>query len=354
MPSPVEVLGTILGDVLWPVAYTLIGVFIGLLLQEAVKTERKRMQTIFRPLLRETRQVSQAESTEPLVEIRNDVGEYESILLECDSHELVQLNQSLNDAIITYIDRIANLSRYQQPHVPLAEVFVEVGYDDHLAESLPDTMITNGNHGIDPTNRPDFPGPALLVGAYTTGSGDSDYFESGYVPAVQTERRYPLFAFLLENFNSIQSAENPDDIRKICVESDEIDIHYMDANHAGWAVELWNALDHPFEPSQSIHERLGTQTTDGEDPTPLVTGENFISVARGCDMATKMLYETEKQDVIEAAEVLHNQLLHRLSLSLLNPERLLLAIRSTSVTRLPENPDDARWAALDSESGGKA
>lgn len=127
MPSVVDSLVAILMGGLWPVGYTLIGVVAGLYLDELIKSERDRTQKIFRPLIQETWKVKQGVQTEPIQELREEGSEYESVLLEIDSMDLIKLDLDLFEAIKGYINRIQNLGRVHQKHVPLAEVFVTAG-----------------------------------------------------------------------------------------------------------------------------------------------------------------------------------------------------------------------------------
>jgi hypothetical protein len=332
MLSPVtEILGPVLTEGIWPVIYTLVGVFVGLYFDELVDTERKRTQTIFRPLLNETSQIKRANWDTPLPEIRTESGDLESVLQDVERLEILQLNTALTEAILKYLEAITNLARVHQPHVPVAKVLDGVGYGDHVVARLPPGMVASGNEGVDPTDRPAFPGPELIVGSYTTGSGRSDYFDDGYRASVQTHRRYPLFAFLLEHFEAIRTATSPDAYREICEQSPEIDVQYMDTNFEGWEEGLWDALHSPFEPPESAYEQLdfSIDTASNGESSMLVAGETFADVLRGSEMATRFITFQARQDVIDAATEINAQLVSRLGKRLIDPRRWYIAATSS-------------------------
>jgi hypothetical protein len=335
MTGWLQLLWTFFETYLWPLGYTAIGIFLGVYLNNLIEAERSLSASILRPLLSESQNVARQSPTQPLASLLSEEGVLESTTSEFEPIELLQLDPELLEIVISYMNAIEQLKRLHRPHIPVAEILAQVGYTEYLLERLPSEIVVEGDRGIDPTPRPDFPGPGLFVGDYTMQGGESAYFSQGYVAPVTAVRRYPILAFLLENFSQLQAAEGVGDLREVCRRSSEIDVELLDQRAPEWDSDLWGALTTQFEPRDTVTSQLDISTDEVDEPSQIVTSGSFFEVVRNCEMAVRLMQQNARSEVIDRAADLSTMTAHRLSMRVYDPRRLRLANRTSMSEEVP-------------------
>lgn len=326
-----------LTDILWPVVYTIVGVFIGAQLSALVESERQREAQVLKPILSEVTEVSSLDALSTLTPIRTASGGFGSAIESIDYVELLGLNPLMYDGVMEYLDALSRYESYHVPHRPIADILFKADYDQFLLTHLDDSLVLTDSTGVDPTERPKFPGPAMNVGSYTTSSGESSYFDEGHRVPVRGARRYSLFAFLLENFELIQKSKSASGLREICNQHPEINVQHLDEISETWAADLWDALTTQWRSDLKHTDILSGDMGD----QAVVEGQNFTELVNDAELILKLQRHEARGEVIKTATELRDRLLFRLGLAIYDPRRLALgALTATANQRLPEGVVD--------------
>lgn len=321
-----------IASTLWPLIYTAAGVGLGVYLNGLIEIEREREKNLLKPLLREVSEVSRQEQPAVLAPLINEQGEIESVLHDIPMTEIYDVEPTLFEYIHQYLGALGRLQQLGLRHIPIAEALVDAGYETIFEEELDSDLLITDSEGVDPTGRPQFPGPSLRVGEHTVEMSQSDYFETGPAAPVRTAKKFPLFALLLENLSALRTAERPSDLRVIVQSVDGVQVDKLDGISEGWEEQLWTALQRPWHTE-------GPDTEEGVIPPSeyprLVDGENFIEVVGTAEQVVQGRRNNAKGELLAVSSDLQSYLVNRTTMFRFHPDRLRFVLGSKS-EGLPE------------------
>jgi len=316
-----------IASTLWPLIYTAAGVGLGVYLNGLIEIEREREKNLLKPLLREVSEVSRQEQPAVLAPLVNEQGEIESILRDVPMTEMYDVEQTLFEYIHQYLGVLGRLQRLGVRHIPIAEALVDAGYETIFEEEMDSDLLITDSEGVDPTGRPQFPGPSLRVGEHTVEMSQSDYFETGPAAPVRTAKKFPLFALLLENLSALRTAERPSDLRVIVESVDGVQVDVLDGISEGWENQLWTALQRPWHTEGPDTENGGIALS--EYPK-LVDGENFIEVVETAEQVVQGRRNNAKGELLAVSNDLRSYLITRTTMFRFHPKRLRFVLGSKS------------------------